>query len=87
MAEHTKTKPDLSEAWDRVHAVPAFYPRVPRWTFPIFAAIFVVLCGAMAVILFGVGKLFGGLLFSSVVLVGLYVLYNNVRNRRSASKS
>ena len=84
MAEHTKAKPDLSEAWDRVHAIPVYYPRVPRWTFPFFSALFVALCGVMAVILFGVGKIFGGLLFSFVVLVGLYVLYNNVRSWRSA---
>ena len=36
----------------------------------------------MAVMLFAVGKIFGGLLFSFVVLVGLYVAYNNIMARR-----
>ena len=43
-----------------------------------------VLCGGMAVMLFAVGSTFGGVLFSCVVLVGLYVAYNNVRNLRTA---
>jgi lipopolysaccharide export LptBFGC system permease protein LptF len=68
---------DLTSAYER-----AAHHLVPRATFPFFAAFFVLLCGAMAVMLFAVGKLFGGLLFSFVVLVGLYVAYNNIVARR-----
>lgn len=54
----------------------AAFDLVPRAFFPFFAVFFVVLCGIMAVMLFAVGSIFGGLLFSFVVLVGLYVGYN-----------
>lgn len=60
----------------------AAFDLVPRAFFPYFAAFFVLLCGVMAVMLFAVGKIFGGLLFSFVVLVGLYVAYNNIMARR-----
>lgn len=68
---------DLSREYEK-----AAYHLVPRAFFPYFAAFFVLLCGAMAVMLFAVGKIFGGLLFSFVVLVGLYVAYNNIMARR-----
>lgn len=97
MEDSRNAKPDLTEAWERVRGVgelkgavelqvPVYYPRVPRWTFPYFSALFVCLSGVMAVVLFGVGKVVGGLLFSAVVLVGLYVLYNNVRERVLAAR-
>ena len=90
MDQDAKAKPDLTDAWERVRGigeikgatelqVPVYYPRVPKWTFPFFSAFFVLLSGTMAVVLFGVGKIFGGLLFSGIVVVGLYVLYNNIR--------
>jgi hypothetical protein len=72
-------KHDLTSAYDR-----AAHLMVPRSFFPVFAAFFVVLCAGMAVILFMVGKIFGGALFSFVVLVGLYVAWNNIKARRSA---
>ena len=79
MSEEPKPdKLDVVDAWDR-----AQHLMIPRWSFPIFAAVFVALCGTMAVMLFAVGKIFGGLLFSGVVLVGLYVLYNNVQTWRA----
>ena len=74
MADPEQTgKYDVVDAWDR-----AQHLLVPRFMFPFLAGFFVLLCGAMAVILFAIGKLFGGALFSGVVLVGLYVLYHNV---------
>ena len=80
MAEPQETKKyDVVDAWDRAQNL-----MIPRWTFPFVAAVFVVLCGGMAVMLFAVGSTFGGVLFSCVVLVGLYVAYNNVRNLRTA---
>jgi hypothetical protein len=86
MSEQPKPdKLDVVDAWDR-----AQHLMIPRWSFPIFAALFVALCGAMAVILFAVGKIFGGLLFSSVVAVGMYVFYNNLltwRARRAADRA
>jgi hypothetical protein len=69
-------KADLTDAWDR-----AAHVMVPRFMFPLLAGFFVLLCGTMAVMLYGVGSYFGGALFSLVVLVGLYVLWNNVRER------
>jgi hypothetical protein len=78
MAEpELNTKYDVVDAWDR-----AQHLLVPRFMFPVLAALFVLLCGAMSVFLFAVGKIFGGLLFASVVLVGLYVAYNNIRKPR-----
>jgi hypothetical protein len=71
MAEpEPNTKYDVVDAWDR-----AQHLLVPRFMFPFLAAFFVLLCGGMAVILFAIGKLFGGTLFAGVVLVGLYVVY------------
>lgn len=71
---------DLTLAYERAANL-----MIPRAFFPIFAAIFVILCGFMAVVLFGVGKILGGALFSFVVLVGLYVLWNNLRSWRKPS--
>ena len=68
-----KKSDDLSAAYER-----AAFHLVPKAFFPLFAVIFVLLCGAMAVMLFAVGKIFGGLLFSFVVLVGLYIVYNKI---------
>lgn len=76
MSEEAPRKPDLTDAWDR-----AGHAMVPRFMFPAVAAFFALLCGVMAVMLFGVGSYFGGTLFSFVVLVGLYVLWNNLRER------
>jgi len=73
--------PGKSDDLTRDYEHAAFH-LVPRVFFPFFAAFFVLLCGAMAVMLFAVGKIFGGLLFSFVVLVGLYVAYNNIMARR-----
>ncbi len=75
-----KKKYDLTAAYE--HGANLM---IPRAFFPIFAAFFVILCGGMAVVLFGVGKIFGGALFSVVVLVGLYVLWNNLRAGRKSS--
>lgn len=72
-----KAQFDLTAAYER-----AANHLVPRAFFPFFAAFFVLLCGGMAIMLFAVGKIFGGLLFSFVVLVGLYVAYNNIMARR-----
>jgi lipopolysaccharide export LptBFGC system permease protein LptF len=72
---------DLTKAYDR-----AAHHLVPRAFFPFLAVFFVLLCGAMAVLLFGAGKILGGLLFSIVVAVGLYVAWNNFvswRERKS----
>ena len=80
MAEPQETeKYDVVDAWDRAQNL-----MIPRWTFPFVAGVFVVLCGGMAVMLFAVGSTFGGILFSGVVLVGLYVVYNNLRDWRAA---
>jgi hypothetical protein len=38
------------------------------------------------VMLFAVGKIFGGLLFSFVVLVGLYIVYNKISEWRGAPR-
>jgi hypothetical protein len=76
MTDPTKSRTNLTEDWARAENTV-----VPRFMFPAFAAFFVVLCGAMAVMLFGAGSYFGGALFSLVVLVGLYVLWTNVRAR------
>ena len=73
-----KKSADLSAAYER-----AADHLVPKAFFPFFAAFFVLLCGAMAVMLFAVGKIFGGLLFSFVVLVGLYVVYNKLTHKDS----
>ena len=75
-----KKKYDLTAAYE--HGANLM---IPRAFFPIFAAFFVILCGGMAVVLFGVGKIFGGALFSFVVFVGLYVLWNNLRTWRKPS--
>jgi hypothetical protein len=69
-------KTDLTDAYQRSE-----FLMVPRAFFPFFAVLFVLLCGAMAVMLFAVGKIFGGLLFSFVVLVGLYVAYNKLTHK------
>ena len=77
MAEPDQSeKYDVVDAWDR-----AQHLLVPRFMFPFLSAFFVLLCGGMAVILFAIGKIFGGLLFSGVVLVGVYVLYVNLVRR------
>ena len=70
-------KYDIVDAWDR-----AQHLLVPRFMFPFLAAFFVLLCGGMAVILFAIGKVFGGALFTGVVLVGLYVVYCNLARPR-----
>jgi lipopolysaccharide export LptBFGC system permease protein LptF len=77
--------PDKSDDLTRDYERAAFH-LVPRIFFPFFAAFFVLLCGGMAVMLFAVGKIFGGLLFSFVVLVGLYVLYNKLMHKDPAHK-
>ena len=77
-----KKEVDLTEAYER-----AAHHIVPKSFFPYFAAFFVALCGFMAFILFMAGKVFGGLLFSFVVLVGLYVAWNNIRSPRDPSGS
>jgi hypothetical protein len=69
---------DLTDAYQRSE-----FLMIPRMFFPVFAAFFVLLCGGMAVMLFAVGKIFGGLLFSFVVLVGLYVVYNKLTHKDS----
>jgi len=69
-------KVDLTDQWDRAANV-----MVPRFMYPAVAAFFVLLCGAMAILLFGAGSYLGGALFSLVVLVGFYVLWNNLRQR------
>ena len=63
---------DLTEAYDRAANL-----MVPRVSFPFFAAFFVLLCGGMATVLFGVGKILGGVLFLCPVAAGLYVAWNN----------
>ena len=75
----TKGADDLATEYQR-----AAFHLVPRVFFPFFAVVFVLLCGAMAVMLFAVGKIFGGLLFSFVVLVGLYVVYNKLTHKDPA---
>jgi len=76
MNDEGPRKPDLTDAWDR-----AAHIMVPRFMFPLVAGFFVLLCGVIAVMLFGVGSYFGGALFSFVVLVGLFVLWTNLRDR------
>ena len=83
-----KTAPDKPSG--KKYDLTAAYERganlmIPRAFFPIFAAFFVLLCAGMAFILFNVGKIFGGVLFSGVVVVGFYVLWNNVRSWRKSS--
>jgi hypothetical protein len=73
-------KYDLTAAYER-----SAHLMIPRAFFPVFSTLFVFLCGAMAVLLFGAGKIFGGALFSFVVLVGAYVLWNNLRPPRDPS--
>ena len=70
---------DLANEYER-----AAFHLVPRVLFPFFAAVFVLLCGAMAVMLFAAGSIVGGFLFSFVVLVGLYVLYNKLTGKDAA---
>jgi lipopolysaccharide export LptBFGC system permease protein LptF len=76
LGQPSRAKNDLTDAYAR-----SAFLIVPRVFFPFFAIFFVLLCGAMAVMLFAVGKIFGGLLFSFVVLVGLYVLYNKLTHK------
>jgi lipopolysaccharide export LptBFGC system permease protein LptF len=76
-----KKSDELASAYER-----AAFHLVPKAFFPFFAAFFVLLCGAMAVMLFAVGKIFGGLLFSFVVLVGLYIVYNKISEWRGAPR-
>lgn len=63
---------DLTEAYES-----AAHHIVPRSFFPYFAAFFVLLCAGMAIILFGAGKILGGILFLCPVAAGLYVAWNN----------
>jgi hypothetical protein len=76
MADEPQRRTDLTDAYER-----AANMVVPRFMYPAVAAFFVLLCGVMAVMLFGVGSYFGGALFSLIVLVGFYVLWNNLRER------
>jgi len=55
----------------------------PKFLLPFFAAIFALGAGGLAVIFFGAGLIGLGVIFSIVVPVALYVLWNNIQKWRA----